>query len=204
MTQTNHLSTIPISRPTAIRENYIEAVAEALVPDVINWLGSRNGCEDTVKECLIEAMKRCGSWGGFEIAREMEKIGGYDPDIYLAEILHYAEAHFISAYDADLERWITRENIQPAYGVGDEVWVYHLKNQYEGKIIKIFPKHGRYCVCIPELGHVMPPMSGINGIIVDYEQVFDGFVYGNVTVSDSVKLVNHENIKIMTQLSETG
>jgi len=59
-------------------------------------------------------------------------------------------------------------------------------------------------VCIPELGHVMPPMSGINGIIVDYEQVFDGFVYGNLTVSDSVKLVNHENIKIMTQLSETG
>jgi hypothetical protein len=50
----------------------------------------------------------------------------------------------------------------------------------------------------------MPPMSGINGIIVDYEQVFDGFVYGNLTVSDSVKLVNHENIKIMTQLSETG
>ena len=44
MTQAKLLNTIPISRPKAIRENYIEAVAEALVPDVINWLGSRNGC----------------------------------------------------------------------------------------------------------------------------------------------------------------
>jgi hypothetical protein len=165
------------------RPTLIAAAAEAaqeISKRVIEWLeeageqvtsdGSEAEIEGHVKQ-VIE--KNIHNLDGYELAKEMEDRFYYEPDSDLVEIMDNAHCAVLDAHDRIVEKWIVENSIKPRFAIGARV--SFKRNQgdkllYNGEIVHINEKQGKYTVFCEDLGHVRSG-CGTHGVVLPFEAV---------------------------------
>lgn len=142
--------------------------AEALVPEIEEWLGesiSGPECEE-----LVRTLSSCCGDDAYDIARELER-GGYTPDSSLVEVLDGFDTYRIHA-DA-VRLWIAETGATPKLSIGATVAIpvkMAEHNGVVGEIIAINERHGEYTVFCAALGHVREGL-GTHGLIFPWEEI---------------------------------
>ena len=140
------------ARPKRSAKFIVQKAAEALAPQVLQWLNQQGTLAD-IADDLARAMEYRSD--GYEVARALESRG-YSPDEELVEILSGAWSHLIKAHDAALREWTEAYRV-PAPAIDAKVRApKHPKaGDAVGIVIRNAPE-GVATVCFPTLGHKTP------------------------------------------------
>ncbi len=156
-------------RPKYGDDAIIEAAIDKLLPQVLEWLKDGNGEEDptAVREDLLDA---ADSSNGYEFAKHLDQLHGWDVDARLVEILDdFGLWHQSDALKEAERRWVEETGQKPAKQCGDICTFDYRGSIYTGEITAIH-QHGYYTVFCPILGHVREGV-GKHGTILPWEKV---------------------------------
>jgi hypothetical protein len=145
---------------------------QPVLDEIEVWLGE--ALSDHEKDDIVRRIGRgLGMDNGYDLAKEMEGLG-YEPDAQLVDILDSAVFHLYSVENRKLAEWVVASGARPKLKVGDRVKVRKFladKTLYDGEIVSIDEKQGKYTVFSEALGHVRPPSQGALGIVHAWEDV---------------------------------
>lgn len=165
------MPTTDTKRPSRNSDAVREAVADALMPSILRYLGdSQNGDE---RDAILKTLTLCHDWDGYELVRELESRCYWDGDRELVEIMDSADVHRTRIHGELVKQWVKDFDIKPQFAIGDRVRY----REHEGIIANIYEKKASYIVSVPSLGHVghLPePEHFVNrtiGFYADFEDV---------------------------------
>jgi len=166
----------PPPRPQATDPLVRRAAAEAVLPDVIAWLGGhykRREREHVISQ-LIEAMNPMAYGDGYAIARNLERFSMWDPDTQLVEVLD--GDHVGEALREAVAEWVEANQIKPKLEIGAEVTFQKSKldkgRSEPGTIVAIHADTAQYVVQTEEYLADSPSQRGKTcGYVVAFEAV---------------------------------
>jgi hypothetical protein len=155
-------------RPKRHDKAILRQAAEALVPEVEEWIGE--SISDQERERLVSTLaSRCGD-DAYDIARELER-DGYTPDSHLVEILDGFDTYRIHAEAVRV--WIAETGAAPKLAIGATVAIPARMREHEGvvgEIAAINERSGEYTIYCAALGHVREGL-GTHGLIFSWEEI---------------------------------
>lgn len=155
----------PPPRPTMAQETVRRAAAEAILPEIIKWLG-REWHEADRENYIEDLMEITHIWDGYEAARSLENRSGWDPDQELVEILGGAWGS-AALYPA-IAAWVEANKITPKLAIGDIVRARPRGGV--GPIVNIDLVNATYTVATAEFLRQYPNQAGKgSGIVVPFE-----------------------------------
>ena len=166
-------------RPTIHDPAVIKVAATKLLDDVLTWLNDGgdttdfNEDEEAKKDTLEQieqAIVSAISDDGYAIAKELDG-DGWDPDTRLVEILDHTSGYLREEVRRMSAVWFEEQGLERI--PNDTKVKSKQRGDTKGKIgtVTDFHKDGRYTVNFPELGHVKPGTPGVNGTILDHENL---------------------------------
>jgi len=155
----------PPPRPTLADESVRRAAAEALMPEIIRWLG-KDWQEAEREDYIEDLMEVAHVWDGYQAARLLESRSHWSPDQELVEILGGADGPM--AADRAIEAWVAANNITPKLAIGDTVRARPRGGI--GPIVNIDAAHATYTVATTDFFREYPDQAGKGGgIVVAFE-----------------------------------
>ena len=105
--------------PEAQDDDVLTATAEEVWKQIAKWMGESepDDHEEAVK-LMVDSM---GVDDGYALARDFEKIGRFQPDAQLVEILDGYMGKIHQTCRKMRKEWVTKTGWQPAFKVGDLV-----------------------------------------------------------------------------------
>lgn len=162
-------------RPSDSSDEIMIAVADGLLPRVLEWLSARGEKTDArenehTRGQLLEALDRAIDWDGYKLCRA---LSGWEADTELVEIMDDASTLGRSAHRKAVARWVADFDIRPAHSLGDIVRIDHRGAVVEGEIVRIEAEEASYTIHCPSLGHIRPGSreTGTIGFCVPFEGV---------------------------------
>ena len=166
-------------RPGSRDDFIMRAAAQDLAPEVQRWSKAGNGDDnlDQITVDLRRALDRCIDLDGYQLARELDRIG-WEADAELVEIMDGASGAVYKCHKAACIEWVQIEGMQPpligaAVRIADER-VAKRRNA-EGLVGNIVANHpeGTSTVSFKDLGHSEKPGpgGGIIGFVLPWEEL---------------------------------
>lgn len=137
-----------IDRPTTRTPAVQAAAIEAILKDVIEWLGDdyRPAEDAELRKQIADAVEFHRD--GYEIARELER-DGWSPDFALAEILDCYTGILSSAERDALKKWVAETEPKPAFKRGDKVKSKWGGKPVEGVVLSVGHSTAQYGLRLP-------------------------------------------------------
>jgi len=153
-----------IMRPNRQSPEVIKAVVEKLYPKCKAWIkaGNVDDDEESTKEELADALRRCWFWDGYELAKYLDD---WSPDASLVDILDNADRYCATPLKG-LEREYAK-TLKPLFRVGDRVTLP--RESVCGEITSL-DDTGHYHIYSEILGHVKEG-SGVHAVIYRWEDI---------------------------------
>lgn len=155
-------------RPSRYDKAIRSAAAEALLPEIEQWIGDAIG--DAERARIVRVLSdRCGD-DGYEIAREFEHEG-FQPDAHLVEILDGFDSS--ATHAKAVREWLAETGAKPRLVIGASVAIPARMKEHEnvvGEIVRVDERSGEYTICCTSLGHVRSGL-GTHGLIFAWEAV---------------------------------
>lgn len=153
-------------RPTKNDPEVLKAAAQALLPEVMDWLKC-NDSEYTEDEILNDLQKAL-QWNddGYQIARNLDS---WCPDAALVEILDGAYFAKGTARSKACEAWV-KENGLTGQAIGSRVVSDRHPEAGVGTVL-LNHSNGTSTVNFPKMGHVPEGQIGTWGLILEWERL---------------------------------
>lgn len=163
-------------RPKYDYKQMREYTAKKLLQEVLEWHAQWDEDEPVDEETILKELENCvGNDDGYEIARSLDQQYNWSPDTSLVEILDNSFFHMHDAQKMLIKKWVTENDIQPEFEVGQTVIFRHFTGEggkvSKGTITRIEKDTAQYVINSKELGHVEEGQLGTTGIYCDYEDV---------------------------------
>lgn len=134
-----------MKRPNMAEKYVQQRAAELCLSDIRRWQPVAN---DDERELMDDLMKVLGSHrNGYELAKELERRCGWDPDADLVAILDNCSYCCTQAINELTRQWVICLGIKPAHAVGDRV---RLSMSYgghkDGLVVKVNAEQASYGV----------------------------------------------------------
>ncbi len=156
----------PPPRPTLADESVRRVAAEAIMPEIIRWLG-RDWCEAEREDYINDLIEIAHIWDGYEAARQLENHSQWSPDQDLVEILGCAWGS-AALWDATA-KWVEANYITPKFAVGQTVRAR--KRGGIGPIVNIDAVRATYTVQTEGFLREYPDQKGKGGgLVVPFEE----------------------------------
>lgn len=164
-------------RPTRHTEAVRLAAATAFAPKFIEWLdenrfGDQRPMDVRLKGVIHDVLLQLPPHerDAFRLACAVEAIG-YDGNAELVDLMDEWDGHLEATTREEVARWVTQNDIQPWFKVGDKLNVIVSGVDYDGTIHSISRERAEYVVNIQALGHVPAGQMGTSGIVFTFERL---------------------------------
>ena len=162
-------------RPTCTDKEVKLLVVEAIMPEILQWLGETHDFDNDKEEVTKQLLETIAYHkDGYEMAKDLDDNESWASNSELVDVLD--GLGFRNVLDKVTLLWIKDNDVKPLFKVGDKVQVNGkdvsgraAKKIYNGEITAIQPT-GTYTVFIEELGHVRTG-NGSHGNILNWEKV---------------------------------
>ncbi len=159
------------SRPRDTDADTMAEVAQAMMPEIMQWGDFKEIDREDVLEGLTGVFQDSRDLDGYELAKKCDDELSWSADSSLVGILDGVGHKAYTVAKKKTEAWVTANGIMPAFCVGDHVkWQHGWKEQPTGNIVAVDAAHAKYT--IQEDGKNYPASPGHPcGWIVEYEKV---------------------------------
>lgn len=158
-------------RPNSRTPEIVEAVAQKLLPDLLEFLGREGeGESESVLNDVRRALDREWDWDGYKLTQAL----AWEGNRALVDIMDEAERHEHDVMDALLQKWVNDYDVKPKLAMGSFVTIKQKEGgNVAGEIVGIDLKRATYTVCCRELGHIPPGSKSLGtiGTIFPFERV---------------------------------
>jgi len=164
-------------RPSRYSDEIARATAEALYPQVKEYLEEQDCFDENEKEDVIQQVAHAIRYedDGYKIVRELEHEG-WDGEASLVDLF---ENRTYTKRDAEHEKaiaeWVKKEGIRPAKKVGDLVVTTHA-TPHAGTVVRVDERTASYVINSPAFGHKPPDLTKDfnEGRYFPWEEVLNG------------------------------